>query len=243
MMAPRPYRLVVAAVVCCAWPAAAQAQDRVIGLLKIPEVFGNGSCDTFTPVAIAVFAAPGAAHPVGTIEAEDRRAGAGTSKCTGAVDVRVRKTAGSAVREPLPTDEFSYDERGAIVLAERNDWYRVRLSDGSAWLRPPPAASFHTLDKLYAHARTHFTEHWDGRLAQSPGGALSRVALDVPHSTNNGQDLNVLRSTWIKNELWYYVAIISEICGHKNVAPLQRGWVPAYTKSGQNTIWFYARGC
>ena len=33
-------------------PAAAARQDKLIGLLSLPEVFGAGACDKFTPAAV-----------------------------------------------------------------------------------------------------------------------------------------------------------------------------------------------
>jgi hypothetical protein len=228
----------VAIIAYCVWPAVAGAQGRVIGLLDIPEIFGNGPCDKFTPVELSLFDAPRAARPIATLEVEDTRIGAGTGACSDSVHVFVRRTAGNAKPTPLPTRESGYEELAAIVLAEREDWYQLRLSDGAAWLRAPAAASFYSLEKLYLEALTYLTEHWDRRLAQSPGGALSHVPGD-----DSQPDVEVLRSTRVNNEVWFYVAMVTPRCTGEDEVVIRRGWVPAHTKSGQNTIWFYSRGC
>ena len=46
-----------------AWPPLAFAQDRVNGLLSLPEVFGNGPCDRFTPREVLLCTAPESESP------------------------------------------------------------------------------------------------------------------------------------------------------------------------------------
>ncbi|MGE0864598.1 MAG: hypothetical protein AB7P34_11920 [Vicinamibacterales bacterium] len=51
-------------------PSTVAAPDRVLGLLALPEVFGNGPGHPFEPASVSLFAAPGATPPVAAIEVD-----------------------------------------------------------------------------------------------------------------------------------------------------------------------------
>jgi len=70
--------------------------------------------------------------------------------------------------------------QGAIVLEHRQPWFRIRLNDGSAWVRASNPAHFHSLESLLQDGLVSLTDAWDGTLAASPGGPL----LPVPHHPN-----------------------------------------------------------
>lgn len=54
--------LLAACLLACA--SLAQAQERVIGLLALPEAFGHGPCVPFTPADVPLYATPEAVLPM-----------------------------------------------------------------------------------------------------------------------------------------------------------------------------------
>jgi hypothetical protein len=138
--------------------------------------------------------------------------------------------------------EYAYEEPGAVVLERRGKWFRVRLSDGSAWLEASAQDEFYGLEQLFEDSLTYLTEAWSGQVAASPGSAgrpakLPRRAADQP--------VRVRRASREKEGLWFFVDIMShsscEGDGEPTVA--DQGWVPAYGKADAPTIWFHSRGC
>ena len=66
------YIVVFTALVLTVAPAS--AEERVRGLLSLPEVFGSGACATFTPEDVALHASPNDGKPFGFIHVEIGRA-------------------------------------------------------------------------------------------------------------------------------------------------------------------------
>src|SRR5688572_31830781 len=93
----------------------AQASDRVIGLLALPGVFGDGPCARFEPRPIAVYSEADAKQVIGTIEVDQNWSFAPHGGCEG-LEVSVHQ--GNA-RSELPTREFEYEAPGAIALDRR----------------------------------------------------------------------------------------------------------------------------
>jgi len=120
-------QLVILSVLMLA--GAAMAQDNVIGLLKLPEIFGEGGCDKFEPAEIQLFAAPGLGKAIGSIRVDNNWRFPADGGWEG-LTVNVHKTGTKGVRA-LPAKEHSYKEPAAIVLEERERWFRVRLADGT----------------------------------------------------------------------------------------------------------------
>ena len=136
--------LVVGCLLTCASPAG--AQDRVLGLLTLPEVFGNGACDRFSPQEVALRTSPGGA-PVGVIRVARNWYHAPIGGCEG-LEVAVRLRNG-AREQPLPAEEYEYEAPAAIVLERRSRWFRLRLETGSAWVLASSRDVFHPLEQLY----------------------------------------------------------------------------------------------
>src|SRR5262245_7504973 len=169
------YLYVVAAISLLTASALAQQRTRVIGLLAMPEVFGNGPCDRVTPREVQLYDPPESARVVGVIRVDEPWKFSSDGGCEG-LRVRVHMT-GTPATDPLPTKEYGYEEPGAIVLARRGGWFQIRLATGSAWIRSTPRDSFHPLEQLLLDGLSYLTEVWDGRLAASAGapGRLVRV--------------------------------------------------------------------
>jgi hypothetical protein len=214
-------------------------QDRTIGLLTLPEVFGNGACDRFVLGEVRLFASPDSQRAVGTIRVDRNWSFPAEGGCEGLrVGVHLTDPAQSS---ELPVREYDYEIPAAIVLEQRGGWFKVRLSDGAAWLRASAKDRFLPLRELLTRSLTHLTDEFGGRLAMTPGGAQT-VQSD---STLAGRTVNVGGFREIAGQLWIQVEILSwSLCeSDEKPAILGRGWVPAHTKSGEPAVWFYSRGC
>ena len=221
-------------------PQPAQAPDRVIGLLTLPEVFGTGACDKFQPDVVTLYTAPDARYVAARIRVDKYWTFAPEGGCAG-LDVNVHAAASPKV-SPLPTREYEYEAPAAIVLEQRAPWFRVRIADGSAWLRASHRDGYHSLESLLADGLTYLTPEWDGRLAPSPGGearAIERPSKPGEHA------VNVIGFRERPEGLWVEVEVYSDSPCTSPAKPsiIARGWTPAHAPSGELAVWFYSRGC
>jgi len=220
----------------------AQAPERIMGLLALPEVFGNAPCDKFQPEEVALYAAPESGRPVGRIRTDGAWTFNPVGGCTGSPDVNVyhADTGGVAT---LPSREYAYEAPAAIVLEQRDRWFRVRLAEGSAWIRASQRDEYFPLEKLLADGLTHLTAAWDGRLARSPGGSLRVAARPLPRRDDTS--VRVLGFRRAGDTLWIEVEIFSHSpCAAREDPPvLDQGWVPAHAASRELVVWFSSRGC
>jgi hypothetical protein len=216
----------------------ALAQERIIGLLALPEVFGRGACIPFTPRPVELRATP-RGPVVGTLLVVKPWT-ENNGSCE-ALDVGVRAPGADTV-QPLPTREYSYEEPGAVVLERRGTWFRVGLNVGSAWLEASAQDTFYSLERLFENSLTHLTAAWNGQVSASPGsaGRSAKVPDLAPDQT-----VRVRRASRGKEGLWFLVDIMShsECEGDGEPTVADQGWVPAYGKADTPTIWFYSRGC
>ena len=212
------------------------AQDRVIGLLTLPEVFGAEVCSRFTPEGVAIHAEPNGAR-IGTIEVDQYLSFAAHGGCEG-LQVRVHK--GSA-RAELPTREHGYEEPAAIVLAQQGRWFKIRLEDGAAWINASPRDEFKSLTVLFDQALTAITEHVTGRLRSTPGGAEIGSHLKADQSVNVREVRQVGAAQWLNVEVLDFSPCTVPVGKEPQV--IARGWMPAHAESGEPTVWFSSRGC
>lgn len=232
-------RITIALAGIALFSQVAPAQERVIGLLALPEVFGQGACDRFTPRPVALRASPDGPI-VGTVLVVTPWTHHDNGGCAGLeVGVRVPQT---ATIQPLPTREYAYEEPGAVVLERRGQWFRVRLNDGSAWLEASAQDEFYAFERLVEDGLTYLTRAWNGQLAESPGAAARAVKLADRAAE---QAVRVRGSSRETGQLWFLVEILSHsgCTGDGEPAVVDRGWVPAHGEDGEPAIWFYSRGC
>ena len=219
-------------------PAAAVRQDKLIGLLSLPEVFGAGACDKFTPATVPLYAMPDFGPTVASIRVDQYWTFQDVGGCEGLI-VNVHSSGRQGI-QPLPMMEYTYEAPAAIVLEQRGRWFRVRLTDEDAWLHASERAEYFSLERLLTKGLTYLSEGWDGRLAQSPGESgeeLRGARPDLP--------VQVFGFRQHDGELWVEAAVLSHSICESNEEPRvsARGWLPAYARSGEPAIWFYPRGC
>lgn len=101
------------------------AQERVVGLLTIPELFGHESCEKFVPAEVPLYRAP-ESERVGFIRVKDKE---GTPpECWLPATVHLQ---GDSRVSRMATREYAYEAAAAIVLEQRGRWFKVRLPEGS----------------------------------------------------------------------------------------------------------------
>jgi hypothetical protein len=218
----------------------ASAQDKVLGLLSLPEAFGYGPCQAFAPEVVALYEAPSAtASSSASIQVDQHWSFAPHGGCEG-LKVSVHR---GAAREELPTLEYANESPAAVVLGVRDGWVKIRLANGSAWLRPTVRGRFMPMAELFSEyvTLTKLTDAHHGPLREKPAedGGGAAVPARSP--------VRVLEFREAGNETWLRVALMSHsICDAETGGPPEvksLGWVRAHSPSGEPTVWFSARGC
>ena len=199
------HRMLLAVPFVLAGAQIALAPDRVIGLLTLPEVFGNGACDKFQPEDVILYSAPDGRQIVGRIRVDKYWTFAPEGGC-GGLTVNVHDAASGTIIV-FPTQEYEYEAPAAIVLEQRSPWFRVRTPGRSAWVRGSHRDEYHTLERLLADGLTYLTPTWDGRLAPSPGGATR--ATERPAPTGENTAVNVVGFRQRPEGLWVEVDVYS----------------------------------
>lgn len=232
------HRLTAVAFVAALVVAAPVAsQDRVAGLLSLPEVFGPRLCAPFEPGEIALHASPNDGRPIAFVRVDRNWSFAPHGGCEG-LEVRVHQ---GERRLELPTREYDYEMPGAIVLERRDGWFRIKFGDRSAWLKASLAARFMPLPDLYEEfvGVTAINPTFTGRLQGAPGIAAGPIMPAVAPQ----QPVRVLevRGEWIQVEVLTHSACTAGDDGPPEV--VATGWLPLHDRSGEPTVWFSSRGC
>jgi hypothetical protein len=221
---------------------AQQGSDRVLGLLALPGVFGEGPCKPFEARAITLYSDAGATRVMGTIQVDQEWSFAPHGGCEG-LEVSVHE---GDRRTELPTREFEYEAPGAIVLDRRGEAYKIRLSDNRTGWVLSPSNRFMPLENLLEEffGVTFFTEAFAGELRSTPG--LS-VANRVISQAKPSQPARIIESRRIADRLWLHVEVFNHsLCDAATQGPpesIARGWLPAHGDNGEPTVWFASRGC
>ena len=215
----------------------ASAAERVIGLVSIPEVFGDAPCAAFEPQDVALHAAPADGKPIAVIHVDRNWSFAPHGGCDG-LKVSVHR---GAAREDLPTREFDYEAPGAIALERRDGWIKIRLRDGAGWLKPSPLDRFMPLSDLYEEfvGVTSINKSFTARLRSTPGMSGGPILPQVAPA----QPVRVaeMRDEWVKVEV-----LNTSVCSAADNGPpevIATGWLPLHDANGEPSIWFSARGC
>lgn len=221
---------------------AQQGGDRVLGLLALPGVFGEGPCKPFEPRAITLYSDAGATRVMGTIQVDQEWSFAPHGGCEG-LEVSVHE---GDKRTELPTREFEYEAPGAIVVARRGEAYKIRLSDNRAGWVLSPSNRFMPLENLLEEFTgvTFFTEAFAGELRSAPGLSVSNR---VTSQAKPAQPARIIESRRIADRLWLHVEVFNHsLCDAATQGPpesIARGWLPAHGDNGEPTVWFASRGC
>ena len=217
--------------------AEAAAQDRVIGLLSLPQVFGARLCAPFEPEQIALHASPNDGLPIASIRVDTNWSFAPHGGCEGLeVNVHVGEQ-----RHMLPTLEYDYEMPGAIVLEHRDGWFKIRSGARAAWIKASLSSRFMPLAELYEEfvGVTSIARSFTGRLSSTPSAAPGPIMPRVVA----GQSVRVIesRGSWIQVEVLSNSACTAADDGPPEV--VATGWLPLHDSEGEPTVWFSSRGC
>lgn len=216
--------------------------DRVIGLLSLPEVFGGRMCAPFKPSDVALHTTPNDETKVATVHVDQEWSFAPHGGCDG-LKVSVHR---GSLNEELPTLEYDYEMPAAIVLEQRNGWFRVRLQQGSAWIKASLSNRFMPLHELFEEfiGVTSIDKAFTGRLLSAPdltatGAGAVRVSPLQPVQVLEMRDAG--GQTFVKVEVMSHSLCAAGAHGPPDI--VATGWLPLHGPRGEPTIWYSSRGC
>lgn len=217
------------------------SQDRVIGLLTLPAVYGDGPYQKFQPRDVALYPEPDAEQATGTLRVDRYWTFPEAGGCKGLV-VNAHTAQGENVNE-LPSAEYDYESPAAIVLQARDPWFKVRLAGGAAWLKAQEKSEYFPLEALLMNGLTYIATAPDVQLSDHPRALAGAGEDDKTAST--GDEVRVVEFIEAENELWIHIEVMSHSICEPGEEPMvtARGWLPAYGPSAEPTIWFRSRGC
>src|SRR5216684_4400660 len=202
-----------------------------IGLLSSPGFFPYQPC-TARIHPVDVFASPSKSHRV----AQLRRTTVG-GYCQAVVHTATNSSVAECPRSDLPVDEYSYEEKGFIVLEMVPGWVRIRLVKGSGWIRREPGSELHRYEDLGA-AMGFLSNDWNGALFRAPNGKSWKPKKATDRSI---EMIDVKR---LNGTLWFKVRLLERTpCSDKDPATVAVGWVRAYDAHGSPIVGYYPRGC
>ncbi|MDH3231420.1 MAG: hypothetical protein OEN55_16640 [Alphaproteobacteria bacterium] len=223
--------------------AATGEDDRIIGLLALPQLFGTGPCDVETETRpLDLFDSADSTTPVGEVRVDAPWKMAAEGGCE-MLEVGVHLAGADGVVQPLPADEYGYEEAGAVVLARRGDRFKIALQNGAAWVEPLAGAEFHPLEDLIVGRLSFLTGAWDGKICADPGDSGS--CREIGPWVDDELNVTVLGHRETEGRLWFEIeAPTRDTCGEPvpDFSPV-RGWISAHHDNGEPAIWFYSRGC
>jgi hypothetical protein len=214
----------------------AAAQERVIGLLSLPEVFGPRQCAPFQSAEVALHGAPNDGHAVAVIRVDRPNALAPHGGCEG---LEVSVHAGEQQHE-LPTREYDYEMPAAIVVEHRDGWFKIKLHDRSAWLKASLQDHFMPLSALFEEfVGVTAINRFSGRLQNAPGTPTGPIMPAV--APQKPVRVLEIRGDWVRVEMLSNSACTAADHGPPEV--VATGWLPLHDAQGEPTVWFSSRGC
>ena len=157
----------------------------------------------------------------------------------------IERTGG--LKEDVPTLESGYEIGAAIVYERRGSWFRIRLKDGSAWIRRGDRKDFLSYPEILRERLSYILQGWDGTIRETPGpsGTVRPLPAAWKEQLDRQVNIDYLGSRQSGGELWIHVQLVTERCGQSVEGMPQpvRGWIPAYRSSRSPSAWFSSRGC
>lgn len=226
----------------------AQAQDwfdvinvtpeRLIGLLDLDDIVQGGCGPAPNRATARLFAAPSETGPsVGMLYWHE----VPNVECA----LMFERTGG--VKEVVPTLESGYEIPAAIVFEQRGSWFRIRLAQGSAWIRRIDASDFLPYPEMLKEQLAYVRNEWDGTLRATPShsGKVTPLTKGWSELLDRAPSIEYLGSRRVGGELWVHIKLVTEsICRDelKDMTPVS-GWLPAYRPNRAPSLWFSSRGC
>jgi len=140
------------------------------------------------------------------------------------------------------TRELGYEQPALEVYALQDAWLQVALAGGERVWIGADTARLHPVELVLLNRFTYLSRHWDGRVWEAAGGAIS---AEIPPQAGVEKTVKVLTAVRHENRSWLQIEVYSHSpCeGADEPKVVTRGWVPAHQSDGQPQVWFYSRGC
>jgi hypothetical protein len=219
------------------WDNLSNTPGRLIGLLDLPDILaGCGPApDHATTRAFATPSQNG--RTVGTIYRGDED----DVGCA----LMIQKAQG--IKERVLTLESGYEIPAAIVFERRGPWFRIRLKEGSAWIRRTDPKDFLSFPEILRDKLAHTMQTWDGTLRATPGpsGRITPLSPGWKALIDRQLGFEYLGSRRVGNDIWLRIRLAAKgPCGqtYENVSDVE-GWIPAYHADRTPLAWFSSRGC
>jgi hypothetical protein len=210
-------RLLLASALTFAQPPYGGAPGPVLGIVEIPEMFViDQTVGQYAPRAVlTLYTRP---------------------------DSSSRPLPPILTPAAIDSEEYGYEEAGALVYGRERGYYLIRTSRGLGWLSPDKAGAFHPFETLIKSELAFLTEAWDGFVSASPGrGSRTRVQRR-PYGPEN---VHVKRLQTVGGALWVEIDVISHSFCESDTSPTVKahGWIRAHDQTGAPAVWFPSRGC
>lgn len=213
------------------------AEEPIIGLLTLPEVLGEGPCDNFLPEDIPLYSGMDKELTSGVIKVNKFWTFPALGGCEG-LTVNTHMGDGQKGHELL-TKEYRYEAPAAIVLDTQNDWFKLKISTGSAWIQKNKKGKYFSLENLFENKMAYIDSTSGINVFREPS------IYDSIGLVSNSDSVNVIETVNADNKYWHHIQIMDSSGCELNEPPevLYQGWIPAHTATGKLTAWFYSRGC
>jgi hypothetical protein len=220
------------------WDVLTNTPERLIGLLDLDNIVRGGCGPAPDRATARVYGAPSANGPsLGTLYWHE----VPSVEC----DLMIERPGG--IKEFVPTLESGYEIPAAIVYERRGPWFRIRLANGSAWIRRDDVSEFLPYPELIREKLPHVLQGWNGTLRATPSvsGKVTPLTAGWKEMLSRGPSIRLLDTRHVVDELWLRIELTTEErCGPKleGMTPVS-GWVPAYRLNRAPNVWFSSRGC
>jgi len=213
------------------------AEEPIIGLLTLPEVLGEGPCDDFSPEEIMLYSGMDKKLTSGVIKVDEFWTFPDLGGCEG---LTVNTHIGDGQKgHALLTKEYRYEAAAAIVLETQGDWFKLKISSGSAWIQGTKKGKYFPLEYLFKN-KMAYIESSSGIKVFRESSIYDSIGL-----VSNGDFVNVIKTVNVDSKYWHHIQILDS-SGCESIEPpevLYEGWISAHTATGKLTTWFYSRGC
>ena len=140
------------------WDTLSVTPERPVGLLDLHDVVRGGCGEPVERTTARVFRTPAENGDVGRLYWQHS---------TDAVCGLMFENA-QGDKEGVPTLESGYEVPAAIVYERRGSWFRIRLPNGSSWIRRTDPEEFLPYPDLLRENLAHMLPGWDGTLRETP---------------------------------------------------------------------------
>lgn len=229
----------------CAQEPERQPPAGMVGVLRLPGLFGADPCDPTPATPVPLFASPRAKAPIGALELVRTAKPEPEGGCSNGRVVGLRRH-GTPQAEALPTIEIEYEQPAAIALAKSGPWCQLLLHSGSAWVHESCETGFISLEALLAEKPWLYL--LEGAIDQArgqPGNSGQSLQIGDHAKAPALRSAHVLGRRIVDGQTWLRLAASGVNECERSPLPNEvfELWLPLRNAAGRPNVWFHARGC